>query len=104
MAVTKQDLEAFIKSTLLYSEKNFEIKYFSDENHLVPSRRTRSGKLIKTTPNANSGDDSDPIGRCMLFLEEYEFIRLQFNEDAQQMNYIATRLGHACLGKYRKYT
>lgn len=95
MAVTKDDLEAFIKSTLLYSERNFEIKYFAEVSPLVSGRKTRSGKLIKHTP---ADDEADPIGNCMHFLEEYEFIRLQFNEETQEMNYIATRLGHACLG------
>lgn len=91
MAVTKCDLEAFIKSTLLYSETNFEIKYFARDSSTERGRKTR----IKHTPTNDTGD---PIEECMIFLEEYEFIRLQFNEETQEMSYIATRLGHACLG------
>lgn len=100
MAITKQDLEDFIKTTLLHSERNLEIKYFAEENVVAAARRTRSGKLIKNTSNSKVDEEMDPIGRCMLFLEEYEFIRMHFNEDTQEMNYIATRLGHACLGIY----
>lgn len=101
MAITKTDLENFIKSTLLYSEKNFEIKYFDDDSFLVPGRKTRSGKMIKGNLTGSKDEEMDPIGKCMLFLEEYEFIRLQYNEDTHEMNYIATRLGHACLGMHQ---
>lgn len=99
MAITKIDLENFIKSTLLYSEKKFEMKYFSEESYLVAGGKTRSGRVIKLNANGIKDSEIDPIGRCMIFLEEYEFIRLQLNEDTQEMNFIATRLGHACLGK-----
>lgn len=99
MAVTKGDLESFIKSTLLYSEKNFDI-HIMDDISFGPGRKTRSGRLIKSTPNDN---DANPICQSIRFLEEYEFIRMQFNDETQEMNYVATRLGHACLGKTKTY-
>lgn len=42
-------------------------------------------------------DDSDLVGRCMRFLERYEFIRLQFDDDMQELKFVSTRLGYACL-------
>lgn len=94
MATTKEDLEKFIKCTLIYSEKNFEINYFN-ENH-NQSKNTNTNRPKNTS---ETDENEDPIGRCMNFLEQYEFIRLHFNEETKEMNYIATRLGHACLGK-----
>lgn len=96
MANTKRDLEIFLKSTLLYSEKQFSIN-FDDENANLSGRKTRSGRPIK--PDTSKDDSAaNPIGQCMHFLEEYEFIRLQYNDETQEMNYVPTRLGHACLG------
>lgn len=104
MATTKNELEAFIKCTLLFSEGKFDVKYFENENITAYMRRTRSGKVLKSSQTENSdknnGEKSnlDPIAGCMQFLEEYEFIRIHFNEDTHELNYVATRLGHACLG------
>lgn len=93
MATTKADLEKFIRCTLIYSEKNFEIHYFHENNSR--SKQTRANGSKNTS---KMDDNEDPIAQCMNFLEQYEFIRIHFNEDSKEMNYIATRLGHACLG------
>lgn len=100
MASTKDELETFIKCTLLYSEGKFDVKYFENENIMAYMRRTRSGKVLRSSQNDAAGENKeilDPIGECMQFLEGYEFIRVHYNEN-NQLNYIATRLGHACLG------
>lgn len=56
---------------------------------------------MKTEHSANQNEHenivNDPIYYCMKFLEEYEFIRIQLNENSNELNYIATRLGYACL-------
>lgn len=44
--------------------------------------------------------DQEYIGTALDFLIEYEFIRLQNNEETQEQHYVATRLGQACLGKF----
>lgn len=95
MATTKLDLENFIKCTLFHSEHNFEINYFNQQTLETYLKQTRSGKVQGNSQDAN--ESNDPIGQCMQFLEHYEFIRLHFNEDTREMNYVATRLGHACL-------
>lgn len=44
--------------------------------------------------------DQEYIGTALDFLIEYEFIRLQNNDETQEQYYVATRLGQACLGKF----
>lgn len=92
VVTTRVDLESFIKSTLFYSEQKFQVKYFDDEYFEQYLKQTRSGKGLN---NVNE-EELDIIGRCMYFLEHYEFIRLHFDEDSTK--YLPTRLGQACLG------
>lgn len=107
MASTKNELETFIKCTLLFSEEKIDVKYFENENITDYVRRTRSGKVMKRSQVDNDSENNDeksnldPIAECMQFLEKYEFIRVHFNEDTNELNYVATRLGHACLGPFR---
>ncbi|CAO1305584.1 unnamed protein product [Diamesa hyperborea] len=48
-------------------------------------------------PLASSENENDPITSCMLFLLEFEFIRLHIDETTDELKFIATRLGLACL-------
>lgn len=96
MVTTRQELETFIKSTLFYSEHNFNIRYFDEDPLEQYAKQSRSGQRSKTP---NECGDLDIIGKCMQFLEHYEFIRLHFDDDTREIKYVSTRLGHACLGK-----
>lgn len=86
IAQTENDLEYFFKCTLLYL----------DHKHA-----TMHGDAMTSENKTNSAENSDPIKHSMQFLEQYEFIRVHFNEDKEEKNFIATRLGYACLGWLR---
>ncbi|XP_052845480.1 DNA polymerase theta [Drosophila gunungcola] len=75
VASTKQDIDCFVNCTLLSAQKALEAKEQSPE------------------------DDSDShyISDALDFLVEYEFVRLQTDEEAETTAYVATRLGAACL-------
>lgn len=98
MATTKSDLEAFCNCTLLSAEKQIKWKYEVVEKEWPSSRKN----CIRS--QEESGDnDSDPIGTCMRFLLQYEFIRFQMNDNTNEMNFIATLLGNACLGMFSEF-
>ncbi|KAH8236416.1 hypothetical protein KR026_001239 [Drosophila bipectinata] len=76
VATTRQDLDIFVNCTLLSAQKAIK----SAEN-----------------PKADEEQDSNYINDALEFLMEYEFIRLQTDEEAETSAYVATRLGAACL-------
>lgn len=84
MAKDKNDLETFCGCTLLSTERQL---------HFRCTLETDSESAM-----TNDDDGSDPIGRCVRFLLNKEFIRLQLNDETKENNCIATRLGNACLG------
>ena len=107
VANTKKDLECFTNSTLLAMEKSFNFDYFHRKDSMtISGKKSKLKKLDLTIQDSQEEMDDDeavqvqdPIANCMQFLINYEFIRQQMNEDTHEMNYIATRLGNACLGK-----
>lgn len=54
-------------------------------------------KMVAAEDDADDAEDSDFVGKCMRFLERYEFIRFQFDEASQEIRFVSTRLGYACL-------
>uniref|UniRef100_A0A336LSY8 DNA polymerase theta n=1 Tax=Culicoides sonorensis TaxID=179676 RepID=A0A336LSY8_CULSO len=74
---TRTELELFMKCTLLCTEKGTNYDYF--------------------TSNNDQKTENDPIASSISFLLEYEFIRLQFNDQLQEEIFVATKLGIACL-------
>lgn len=100
IAKTSHEIKTFVKCTLLFSESNFDIKYF-DVALEKCIQRTQLKKNKKKTPSTimDECDELDQIGQSMQFLEHYEFIRLHFDEETRQLSFLATRLGYACLGK-----
>lgn len=95
MATTRSELEEFIKCTLYHSEHQFEITYF--DNILAEYKELVRSKK-KPKPIADDVDDvNDFIGNCMRFLQKYEFIRVQYDEEIDEIKFISTRLGYACL-------
>lgn len=93
VATTKADLEQFAKCTMLASDRNISFVY---EEADVLAIANSSAKPKDSTALLND-QSLDPIADCMTFLIRYEFVRLQLNEDTSEMNYMATRLGTACL-------
>ncbi|KAH8232595.1 hypothetical protein KR032_010136 [Drosophila birchii] len=78
VASTRQDIDSFVNCTLLSAQKALEAS--SDKEQ--PPEEDSEGNYI-----------SDALD----FLVEYEFIRLQTDEEAESSTYVATRLGAACL-------
>lgn len=77
VATSKEDLDNFVNCTLLSVQKQ------------------KQEKEQTTTTTI----DIEYIGEVLDFLIEYEFIRVQTNDETQKQHYVATRLGNACLGK-----
>ncbi|XP_039491520.1 DNA polymerase theta [Drosophila santomea] len=75
VASTKQDIDCFVNCTLLSAQKAFQAK--------------------EKPPDEDS--DSHYINDALDFLVEYEFVRLQKDEEEETTAYVATRLGAACL-------
>lgn len=99
VATTRSELETFVKCTLFHSEKQFEIKYFDQilEEHKTNSTRAKKKTKSMEDSYLNHANDSDFVGNCMRFLECYEFIRLQFDDEINELKFVSTRLGYACL-------
>lgn len=101
VASTKNDIKLFINSLLLCVEKGTNLfKYFEKDDYEKSFVNNISNKGAKKTSIIEEcSQNEDPIANCIAFLIEYEFIRLQLNEETNEMNYIPTRLGNACLGE-----
>lgn len=78
VATTKEDLDNFVKCTLLSAQK-----------HLANNQKDGT---------TDDEMEDEYIGGALEFLVEYEFVRLQNDEETNEQHYVATRLGMACLG------
>lgn len=92
---TTAELEAFCNCTLLSTEKKTTFKYQT----LASDFQFSVGIGTRSQDQNKEDDGTDPIKTCMRFLVMNEFIRLQMNHTTNEYNFIATRLGNACLGK-----
>lgn len=97
VATTQTELEAFVKCTLYHSEHQFEIQYFDNILEEYRANPKMKRKPPQSGDKPDNIDDLDLIGKCMRYLEHYEFIRLQFDEEIQELKFVSTRLGYACL-------
>ncbi|KAL7729135.1 hypothetical protein ACLKA6_009605 [Drosophila palustris] len=77
VASTREDIENFVNCTLLSAQNSLESS-------------TAKGEEPEE-------EDTHYINDALDFLIEYEFIRLQTDEETDKENYVATRLGTACL-------
>ncbi|KAH8258272.1 hypothetical protein KR038_009069 [Drosophila bunnanda] len=79
VASTRQDIDSFVNCTLLSAQK----------------------ALGAPSPDAEPPPEEDSEGNyisdALDFLVEYEFIRLQTDDETESSTYVATRLGAACL-------
>lgn len=97
VATNRTELEEFVKCTLYHSEHKFEIKYFTSILEEVKSQTQSKRKAKLSTAEIDEIEDTDLVGKCMRFLERYEFILLQYDEEIDEVKFVATRLGYACL-------
>lgn len=102
VATTRSQLETFVKCTLYHAENKFEIKYFEQISEEYKSNPTRKkikskSKTNDDTHDVNDANDLDLVGNCMRFLEGFEFIRIQFDDEMHELKFVSTRLGYACL-------
>ncbi|XP_037047750.1 DNA polymerase theta isoform X2 [Bradysia coprophila] len=86
MATTKADLEAFCQCTLYASEQHYKCEILERDLIRTGTSTQDEGRII-----------TDPIGISMSHLLRKEFIQLQRNDSTNETNFIATRLGRACL-------
>ncbi|XP_011187693.2 DNA polymerase theta isoform X1 [Zeugodacus cucurbitae] len=75
VAITKDDIESFVNCTLLSAEK----------------------QLSEQGKDKSTDDEAHFIKDALDFLIEYEFVRLQVDNETNRESYVATRLGQACL-------
>lgn len=87
VANTKGDLESFVNSTLFCQQHNMNFSYFADDIPMEVDKKEEKEDAI----------DADPIKTSMDFLLEYEFIRIHIDDEANEMKFVPTRLGLACL-------
>ena len=97
VATTRSELEDFVKCTLYHSEHQFEIKYFANILNEYKAQSHLKMKIKVATTELDEIEDTDLVGKCMRFLERYEFIRLQLDEETDEIKFLSTRLGYACL-------
>ncbi|XP_041447673.1 LOW QUALITY PROTEIN: DNA polymerase theta [Drosophila obscura] len=83
VASTRQEIDSFVNCTLLSAEK--AMAKLAEEQQQQPQ------------PQSGEDCDSQFIAEALDFLIDYEFIRHQVDEEAATANYVATRLGAACL-------
>ncbi|XP_017037902.1 DNA polymerase theta isoform X1 [Drosophila kikkawai] len=74
VASSRQDIDSFVNCTLLSAQKALGAASAKEED-----------------------SEGNYISDALDFLVEYEFIRLQTDEEADTSSYVATRLGAACL-------
>ncbi|XP_055612161.1 DNA polymerase theta [Uranotaenia lowii] len=104
VASTPSELEGFVNCTLYSREKRDQPFKFNTEilHQPNPVRWTRANKSESVKdPGSESSSEThrDPIGECIRFLLEYEFIRVQADADGdgEALILCATQLGKACL-------
>lgn len=96
VANTKTDIESFVNSTLFCQQHSINFSYFHiDDEELKSATAKMPKKQIKDINEVAA--DSDPIKSSMDFLLEYEFIRIHVDEEANEVQFVPTRLGLACL-------
>ncbi|KAH8312810.1 hypothetical protein KR044_013001, partial [Drosophila immigrans] len=74
VASTREDIDNFVNCTLLSAQNSLD-----------------------GMEEQQQEDDGSPVNDALDFLIDYEFIRLQTDEEADKQHYVATRLGTACL-------
>ncbi|KAH8283889.1 hypothetical protein KR054_004622 [Drosophila jambulina] len=79
VASTRQEIDSFVNCTLLSAQKALGASSPDKE------------------PSPEEDSQGNYISDALDFLVEYEFIRLQTDEEAGTSTYVATRLGAACL-------
>ena len=99
-ASTTLEIERFVQLTLYHQQEPINFSYFTENETMLKQKYRENltkGKSEHKIPLASSESENDPITSCMLFLLKFEFIRLHIDEKTDELKFIATRLGLACL-------
>ncbi|KAH8407953.1 hypothetical protein KR222_005001, partial [Zaprionus bogoriensis] len=75
VASSRQDIDSFVSCTLLSAQSSLQQKQQQQDQE----------------------EDAHYVSDALDFLVEYEFVRLQTDEETELQQYVATRLGSACL-------
>ncbi|KAL7035501.1 hypothetical protein ACKWTF_008409 [Chironomus riparius] len=100
VANTKEELKVFINQTLYCQEHNIDFDFFqnttnSDLKAFVDGKSQKKVNDLNIKDNKTTNDD--PIKNSMSFLLEYDFIRLHSDDENDEIKFVPTRLGVACL-------
>lgn len=94
VANTKCDLESFVNATLYCQQNKISFNYFQQD---ADNDRLKTKMDNKQKDQVQVATETDPIKNSMDFLLEYEFIRIHVDEETQDVQFVPTRLGLACL-------
>lgn len=99
VAKTKSDLENFVNSTLYCQQNNINFYYFQagDEDLKAILANTSKKKSKEIDECEGIDKDNDPLKSAIDFLLDYDFIRLHVDGDSNEIQFVPTRLGLACL-------
>lgn len=99
VANTKDELKLFINQTLYCQEHNLDFNFFQNalNDDLMAFVDGKSQKKNINDLNKKEDKENDPIKNSMNFLLEYDFIRLHSDDEIEEIKFVPTRLGVACL-------
>lgn len=97
MANTREDLESFVNHTLYCQKEQISFEYLKTTSGEEFNNIVRQNSAKKFNDIYNKEDETDPIKSSINFLLEYEFIRLHQSDDGEDINFVPTKLGLACL-------
>lgn len=104
VANTRDELELFLNQTLYCQEHeiNFSFLKETSDEEFKSIIDKKSQKKVNDLNTRNEGGEksskeADPIRNSMNFLLEYDFIRLHSDDEMDEIKFVPTRLGIACL-------
>lgn len=98
VASIKKDLEEFVNLTLFYKQSNEKFSYFIENDDAIKMLlKSKKNWRRKENKDEETEADNDIIKGSMDFLLDYEFIRFQLDEESDELRFVPTRLGLACL-------
>lgn len=100
LATAKSDVEQFVNCTLLATDRECVFEYREHEiiaAAAVNRFQRNDNEDIVDAAKTDGNETTDPIAHCITFLIRFEFVRLQRSDETNEIVYVATRLGMACL-------
>ena len=97
MASSKCDLEEFVNLSLFHQQNGEIFAYFKENDDEVKALLKSKKKWRRKEKSDDEDIEKDPIKNSINFLVDYEFIRYQLNEETDELKFVPTSLGRACL-------